>query len=185
MSTIAAPFQMTRQTTSAYFTLLKNIFLVDVVPAWHNNRGKRLIKTPKVHMTDTGLATALLGLNADRLNADRKMLGQLLESFVYNELRRQSSWHETKLGFYHFRDKDQYEVDIVIEQNDGTIVAAEVKAAATVTIKDFRGLKKLQSMAGKAWGSGVVFYDGDMILPFGEKMYAIPISALWGDIVES
>ena len=178
MSAIAAPFQMTRQTTSAYFTLLKNIFLVDVVPAWHNNRGKRLIKTPKVHITDTGLATTLLGLNADRLNADRKLLGQLLESFVYNELRRQASWHESGLAFYHFRDKDQYEVDIVIEQNDGTIVAIEVKAAGTVTLKDFRGLKKLQSMVGIAWGTGIIFYDGDMILPFGEKMYAIPINAL-------
>ena len=180
MSAIAAPFQMTRQTTSAYFTLLKNIFLVDVLPAWHGNRGKRLIKTPKVHMMDTGLAAVLLGMNAERLDAERGILGHLLESFVYNELRRQASWSEADLCFYHFRDKDQYEVDIVIEQNGGEIIAVEVKATATVTEKDFRGLKKLQSMVGELWRVGVVFYDGDMVLPFGERMYAVPISALWG-----
>ncbi len=182
MSAIAAPFQMTRQTTSTYFTLLKNIFLVDVLPAWHNNRGKRLIKTPKVHMTDTGLAAVLLGMNAERLDADRGRLGHLLESFVYNELRRQASWADADIDFYHFRDKDQYEVDIVMEQNGGEIIGVEVKAAATVTEKDFKGLKKLHATVGKSWKTGIVFYDGDMVLPFGERMYAVPISALWGDI---
>lgn len=179
MSVIAAPFQISRQTTSAYFTLLKNIFLVDVLPAWHGNRGKRLVKTPKVHMTDTGLAAALLGMNADQLEADRSMLGHLLESFVYNELRRQASWADTELNFFHFRDKDQCEVDIVIEQNGREILAVEVKAAATITEKDFRGLRKLQSLVGTAWKVGIVLYDGERVLPFGEQMYAVPISALW------
>lgn len=181
MSAIAAPFQITRQTTSAYFTLLKHIFLVDVLPAWHSNRGKRLIKTPKVNITDTGLAAVLLGMNRERLDADRNMLGHLLESFVYNELRRQASWTDTDLNFYHFRDKDQYEVDIVMEQNDGKIIAVEVKAAATITEKDFRGLKKLRATVGESWKMGIVFYDGDMVLPFGKRMYAVPVSALWGD----
>lgn len=181
MSTIAAPFQISRQTTAAYFTLLKNIFLVDVLPAWHSNHGKRLIKTPKVHMTDTGLAAVLLGMDAARLEADRGMLGHLLESFVYNELRRQASWAEVDLNFYHYRDKDQQEVDIVIEQSGGEIIGVEVKASATVVEKDFRGLRKLCSTVGKAWKTGIVFYDGERALPFGEKMFALPISALWGD----
>ena len=133
-------------------------------------------------MTDTGLAAVLLGMNAERLDADRGMLGHLLESFVYNELRRQASWADADLSFYHFRDKDKYEVDIVMEQNGGEIVAVEVKAAATVTEKDFRGLKKLQSTVGLLWKTGIVFYDGDMVLPFGKRMYAVPISALWGNI---
>lgn len=178
MSTIAASFQMTRQTTAAYFTLLKNVFLIDVLPAWHNNRSSRLIKTPKVHITDTGLAAALLGMNAVRLDADRSMLGHLLESFVYNELRRQAGWQTEEIGFYHFRDKDQFEVDIVMETESGEGVAVEVKAAATVTEKDFRSLKKLKAMLGKPWIVGLVFYDGDTVLPFGEELYAVPISAL-------
>jgi len=176
---LAAPFQMSRQTVDSYFTLLQNVFLIDVLAPWHSNRSKRLIKTPKVHMSDTGLASALLGLSAEQLDRDRTMLGHLLESFIYNELRRQASWSESDVKFYHFRDKDQYEVDIVMEQHGGDMVAIEVKAAATVTEKDFKGLKKLQSMAGSSWKVGVVFYDGELPLSFGDSLYAIPISGLW------
>jgi len=178
--TLASPFQMSRQTVDSYFTLLQNMFLVDVLPPWHSNRSKRLIKTPKVHMSDTGLASALLGFTAEQLNSDRAMLGHLLESFIYNELRRQASWSDSDVEFYHFRDKDQYEVDIVIEQHGGGMVAVEVKAAATVTEKDFKGLRKLQSLAGDSWNIGVVFFDGEFPLSFGKGLYALPISGLWG-----
>ncbi len=176
---LAAPFQMSRQTVDSYFSLLQNIFLVDVLPAWHSNRGKRLIKTPKVHMSDTGLASALLALSVEQLDNDRTMLGHLLESFIYNELRRQASWHDSEVKFYHFRDKDQYEVDIVMEQYGGGTLAVEVKAAATVTEKDFKGLKRLQSMVGSSWELGVVCFDGEVPLSFGDGLMAMPISALW------
>lgn len=179
MSAIASPFHMTRQTVAAYFTLLQHLFLLDVLPAWHSNKSKRLIKTPKVHMSDTGLAAALLGLSSRQLMADRIMLGHLLESFVYNELRRQASWQEQDVKFYHFRDKDQFEVDIVMEQYGGGMIAVEVKAAATVREKDFRGLKKLKSIAEQSWRMGVVLFDGEMPLSFGEGLYAIPLASLW------
>ncbi len=176
---LAAPFQVSRQTVDAYFTLLRHVFLVDVLQPWYSNRSKRLIKTPKVHMSDTGLACALLGLSAEQLDRDRVMLGHLLESFVYNELRRQASWNEDDIRFYHFRDKDQYEVDIVMERYGGGMVASEVKATATVSEKDFKGLKKLRSLAGDNWIMGIVFYDGEVVLPFGEGLFAMPVSALW------
>ncbi|RLL55667.1 ATP-binding protein [Mariprofundus sp. EBB-1] len=179
MSEIASPFQMSRQTVNSYFTLLQNIFLVDLLPAWHSNRGKRLIKTAKVHMSDTGLASALLGLSMEQLNRDRTMLGHLLESFIYNELRRQASWNDSDIKFYHYRDKDQIEVDIVMEQYGGGMVAVEVKAAATVTEKDFKGLRKLQLMVGSNWKMGVLFFDGEFPLSFGDGLMAIPISGLW------
>ncbi len=133
-------------------------------------------------MADTGLAAVLLGMTADQLESERSFLGHLLESFVYNELRRQASWATLGLNFYHYRDKDQYEVDIVIEQSGGGIIAVEVKASATVTEKDFKGLKKMQSTVGRAWKAGIVFYDGDGVLPFGGGLYAVPVSALWGDV---
>jgi len=178
--TLAAPFQMSRQTVGSYFTLLQNVFLVDELQPWHSNRSKRLIKTPKVHMSDTGLASALLGISAEQLDRDRTMLGHLLESFIYNELRRQASWGDADVKFYHFRDKDQNEVDIVMEQHGGGMVAVEVKASATVTEKDFKGLTKLQSLAGASWKVGIVFFDGERSLSFGDGLYAIPISGLWG-----
>jgi len=153
-----------------------------VLQPWHSNRSKRLIKTPKVHMSDTGLASALLGLSAKQLDSDRTMLGHLLESFIYNELRRQASWCDSDIKFYHFRDKDQYEVDIVMEQHGSGMVALEVKAAATVTEKDFKGLRKLQSLAGGSWTVGIVFFDGEIPMSFGDALYAMPISALWGKV---
>ncbi len=181
MSRIAAPFQISRPTTASYFTLLTNIFLIDVLQPWQSNLGKRLIKTPKVHIADTGLAGVLLGATPEQLDADRAMMGHLLESFVHNELRRQATWGEAELGFHHFRDKDQYEVDIVIEQHGGGIAGIEVKAAATVVEKDFRGLIKLRSATKrKTWRGGILFYDGDRTLPFGPDLHAVPVSALWG-----
>jgi predicted AAA+ superfamily ATPase len=75
-----------------YVTLLERVFLLERVPPWHSNRLSRLVKTPKLHMGDTGIACALLGLDAAQLRQDRAALGPMLETFVYQELRRQASW---------------------------------------------------------------------------------------------
>lgn len=175
---LSAPFQLSRPTIRDYMTLLARIFLLEELPPWHSNRLSRLIKTPKLHLGDTGLACALLGLGAAALWADRTLYGQLLETFVYQELRRQASWHEEPFTFHHFRDKDGDEVDVVLESG-GKLTGVQVKAAATVTSPDFRGLRKLQSAVGSRLVAGVVLYDGDAVVPFGESLYAVPLSCLW------
>ena len=175
---LAAPFQLSRPTISDYLTLLERLFLVDRLPPWHDNRLKRLVKTPKLHMGDTGLACALIGVDADALTADRHLLGQLLETFVFQELRRQASWHEAPLRLFHFRDKDGAEVDIVVERGAAHVAGIEVKAAATVTRSDFRGLRKLASAAGERFVGGVVLYDGETSAGFGDNLYAVPIQRL-------
>jgi predicted AAA+ superfamily ATPase len=179
VSDLAAPFALSRPTIRDYLTLLSRVFLLEELPPWHNNRLSRLVKTPKLHLGDTGLACALLGVDAAALKADRALLGQLLETFVFQELRRQASWHEQVLAFHHFRDRDGYEVDIVIERGALAIAGVEVKAAATVTAADFRGLRKLKEAAGRRFACGVVLYDGAMSLRFGEGFFALPIRALW------
>ena len=178
VSELAAPFQVSRQTIRDYVTLLSRIFLLEELPAWHNNRLSRLIKTPKLHVGDTGLACTLLGLDAEMLWKDRAIFGRILETFIFQELRRQASWHEETVSFSHFRDKDGVEVDIVLECA-GRMAGVEVKAAATVTGDDFKGLRKLQDAAQKNFAAGVVLYDGDAVVPFGNKLYAVPISRLW------
>ncbi len=178
ISELAAPFQISRPTIRQYLTLLSQIFLVEELPAWHNNRLKRLVKTPKLHMGDTGLLCGLLGMNAHELWEDRGMFGQVLETFVYLELQRQSSWLEDKITFSHFRDKDQAKVDIVLETGRH-VAGVEVKASSTVKSDDFAGLRKLQQASGKAFAAGVLLYDGDAIVGFGESLYAVPISTLW------
>ena len=176
---LAAPFQLSRPTIRDYVTLLERVFLLEMLPPWHSNRLSRLIKTPKLHIGDTGLACALLGVDAAGLTANRPLLGQLLETFVFQELRRQASWHEDPLVFFHFRDKDGAEVDIVIERGARALAGVEVKASATVSAADFRGLRKLKETAGKRFAGGVVLYDGETSASFGDGMHAVPIRMLW------
>ena len=176
---VASGFQLSRPTIRDYVALLERIFLLEHLPPWHSNRLSRLIKTSKLHLTDTGLAAALLGVNAASLARDRALLGQLLETFVFQELRRQASWCEKAITFYHFRHKDGAEVDIVLDHGAGEVAGIEVKAAATVTATDFRGLRKLREAAGDRFLTGVVLYDGESVAGFGDKLYAVPIHALW------
>ena len=115
-----------------------------------------MVKTTKLHLRDTGLACALLGADTAALAADQSLLGQLLETFVFQELRRQASWHDKPLAFFHYRDKDGVGVDIVIERGARQLAGVEVKASGTVTPADFRGLRKLKEAAGKRFAGGVV-----------------------------
>jgi len=179
ISDLASPFQLTRPTIRDYVTLLERVFLLEELPPWHTNRLSRLIKSPKLHVTDTGLAAALLGYDAGALNADKTLLGQMLETFVLQELRRQASWNEEDHRFHHFRDKDGAEVDIVLERGAGRVAGVEVKASATVTAADFRGLRKLKEASGKRFAAGVVLYDGETTATFGPNLYAVPVRALW------
>lgn len=182
---LASPFQLSRPTIRDYVTLLERIFLIERLPPWHSNRLSRLIKTPKLHMADTGVACALLGLNAAALARDRTLLGQMLETFVFQELRRQASGQDASIGFHHFRDKDNSEVDIVLERGAHEVAGVEVKAAATVTAADFNGLRKLKAAAGKRFVAGVVLYDGESSASFGEGLHAVPIRSVWETTMSS
>ena len=179
VSDLAAPFQLSRPTIREYMTLLERVFLLEELTPWHSNRLSRLIKRPKLHLGDTGLACALLNVDAAALWEDRTLLGQLLETFIYQELRRQASWEVEPTAFYHYRDKDGTEVDIVCERSHRQLAGIEIKAAATVTAADFKGLRKLRQAAGTKFMSGVVLYDGNSLVSFGEKLFAVPICLLW------
>ncbi len=179
VSSLASPFQLSRPTIRDYVTLLERVFLIDLLPPWHSNRLSRLVKTPKLHLGDTGLASALLGVDAATLAKDRPLLGQLLETFVLQELRRQASWQEAAIAFHHFRDRDGYEVDMVLERDGHALAGVEVKAAATVTEADFRGLRKFEQAAGQRFACGVVLYDGENSVRFAENLFAVPVKALW------
>ena len=178
LSNMASPFQLSRPTIGDYVALLERLFLIDRLPPWHRNQLSRLVKTPKLHIGDTGLGCALLGVNGRALAHDRELLGQYLESFVLQELKRQSVSQDMPLEFFHYRDRDQVEVDIVIERGAREVAGVEVKAAATVTPSDFRGLRKLKKAVGERFAAGVVVYDGEISAGFGEGMFAMPIRHL-------
>jgi predicted AAA+ superfamily ATPase len=179
VSDLAAPFHLSRPTIRDYVTLLERVFLIDELPPWHTNRLSRLVKTPKVHLGDTGVAAALLGLDATALWEDRATLGQLLETFVYQELRREASGRDDDVRFHHFRDRDGVEVDLVLERGGREVAGVEVKASATVTTADFRGLRKLREAAGQRFAGGVVLYVGEASVGFGDGLFSVPLRALW------
>lgn len=179
LASLAAPFQVSKSTIGEYFTLLERLFLVERVSPWHSNLLNRIVKSPKMHMGDTGLACALIGVDASGIAAGRTLLGRLLETFVCQELRRQASCLEGPYSFFHYRDRDGVEVDLVIEQGTRLVAGVEVKAAATVYPAEFRGLRKLKAAAGDRFACGVVLYDGEISAGFGDSMYAVPIRALW------
>jgi hypothetical protein len=167
------------KTARRYLGILEQVYLVRRVEPWFTNRLKRMVKTPKLHFLDTGLLAALRGLTAERLSSDREALGALLESFVFSEVAKLISWAGREVIVHHYRDKDQQEVDLVLERDDGAIVGIEVKASATVTGTDFGGLRKLAGACGGRFKLGLVLYDGETPVPFGERLFAAPVSVLW------
>ncbi len=178
LSELASGFELSRPTIHSYLTLIERLFLVEFLPPWFSNRVKRLIKTPKLHFGDTGLACSLLRCSAAELDDQRELLGQMLETFIFGEIAKQVSAHPERIALYHLRDKDGYEVDIVLQL--GTSHAGiEVKAASSVGERDFRGLKRLREILGARFHTGIVLYDGDHVLPFGDRLLAVPLSALW------
>jgi len=168
------------KTTRSYVGILEQLFLVRRIEPWFRNRLSRLLKTPKLHFLDSGLLATLLSANVERITANRSLFGPLLETFVFSEMMKQVAWLDESCVLSHYRDKDKNEVDVVVENELGEIVGIEVKASATVGSGDFKGLKKLSDATGKDFKLGVLLYDGEQSLPFGDKMYAAPISCLWG-----
>jgi uncharacterized protein len=167
------------KTTRKYVAILEQLFLVRKVEPWFQNHLKRLVKTPKLHFLDSGLLGALLGATPERITKDRSSFGPLLETFVFSEVLKQASWFGESCVLYHYRDKDQDEVDLVIEAASGALVGVEVKASATVNAGDFRGIRKLADASGDNFKLGVVLYDGAKPVHFGDHLVAAPISCLW------
>jgi predicted AAA+ superfamily ATPase len=167
-------------TTQKYAGILEQLFLIRTLPPWHGNMLKRLTKRPKLHFLDAGLLAALRGITPERVARDRDAFGAILETFVFAELLKMAGWGGERPSFSHYRDKDQHEVDIVMEDRRGGVVGIEVKASATVTANDFRGLRRLAEDTGRQFAAGMVLYDHDRIVPFGDRLWAVPLSCLWG-----
>lgn len=166
-------------TVKRYLTLLEEVFLIKRIPAWSRNLTTRAVGTPKAAMVDSGIAANLLGTDTHALRRPDGPLGPLLEGFVAMELTRQLTWSGHRAELFHYRTRDQVEVDIVLEDRRGRVVAIDVKAGATVRAEDFRGLRHLADRLGDDLAVGLVLYTGQQTLPFGPQFRAMPISALW------
>ena len=167
------------KTANKYLAVFEQMYLLRRVEPWSNNRLNRIIKTPKIQFIDSGLLSMLLDLNEASAARERSLFGRVLECYVYSELLKLATWAERNYALHTYRDKDQVEVDFVIEDQAGQIVGVEVKAAASISASDLVGLKKLAVLAGKQFIAGIVLYDGNDTLPIGEGLWAVPISTLW------
>lgn len=178
-SQLGAAIGVSNKTGQRYVGLLEQVFLVETLQPWFTNRLKRIAKTPKLHFLDSGLLATTRGIGLDRLKADRVLLGPLLESFVFSEVRKLMTGSDLRLTPYHFRDHQMREVDIVLERDDGMIAGIEIKASASVSPGDFAGLRTLAEASGDRFAYGVVLYDSTDVVSFGERIAAVPLSALW------
>jgi uncharacterized protein len=179
VSSLGNDLDLRRETVEHYIEVCERLFLVRRLLPWHRNEAKRLIKTPKVYLVDSGLAATITGTTAQDWNTRRGRFGPLLESFVVQQLVAQAGWTDPDLRFWHYRDKDQVEVDLVITRGRDTW-GVEVKAAATATPSDGRGLRRLAEQCGRDYRGGVLLYAGESTVPLDRAgNLAAPLARLW------
>ena len=179
LSNLAARERVDAKTVDRWLDLLARMFLVRRIPAWARSDIKRMVRTPKLHFHDSGLLAALQPVTREDLDRDRTKIGPLLECMVHAELAKAAALRDGEIRISHYRDKDQAEVDFVLERPSGDLVGIEVKASATVVPRDFRGLARLRSAAGERFACGVVLHDGDRVQQTDSRMYAVPVKMLW------
>jgi uncharacterized protein len=180
VAALAADLRLSEASARRYLSLLRAVFALLRLPSWRRNLGRRATAAPKYQPVDSGLAAHLLSLDRRRLAADESLAGGLFEGFVRMELVKQVEWSEVRPSLYHFRTRGgAREVDAVLERRGGQIVGVEMKASASPSRRDFRGLEALREERGEAFVAGVVLHPGEQTLPFGDRLWALPVSALW------
>lgn len=166
-------------TLRRYSTLLEAVFLSVSLPAYSGNLSKRLIKTPKQYLGDSGLLVHLNSIDQARISSEPLIWGRTFENFILLELIKLVSWSKHNVSIYHFRTSSGHEVDFVLERSDGSIVGIEVKASSQVNSKMFDSLKMLADETDRKFLRGFVIYTGNEPVPFAKNLFALPASVMW------
>ena len=180
LTDIGGRLGLNRLTAGKYLALLEQLFLVERVPAWHAAEVTRLVKTPKLHAVDTGMMCAVRGINRRKLLGNPADLGSLLESFVYNELRKASVLAGRAPGLPSLPGQGQGRGGHRVGERIGWMLRGRGQGGGLAARADFTGLKRFRRVAGKRFRMGVLLYDGDHTTAFGDGLFAVPIGALWG-----
>lgn len=178
-SEVSRSAAMPNATIGRYLAVLQALFLVHFLPAWSSNLGKRLVKSPKIILTDSGFACSLMGVSAQRLLDDPELAGKLFETFVAAETLKLAQARPRAVQVSHYRSRTGQEVDLVLEDHQGRVCAIEVKWSASLTAKDFSGMRTLADELGERFVQGVILHAGQAAVPFGDKFWAVPVTALW------
>jgi predicted AAA+ superfamily ATPase len=166
-------------TMHRYLALLHTTFLIQFQQAWSANLGKQLVKSPKVYFLDSGLLCHLLGVGVARLMGDDRLMGAAFENFVVSEIGKQLSWSALHVKSFHYRTQAGSEVDLILEAADGRIVGIEIKRGESIKADAAKGLVSLQASLGDRFVRGIVLYMGTSVIPFAERIHALPVSSLW------
>jgi predicted AAA+ superfamily ATPase len=168
------------KTVAKYIGVFEQMYLLKRLDMWSRNHLNRIVKTPKLQFLDAGLLATVLDMQMTEVQKDKSRFGHVLETYVYGELLKHVQTANSDYRLMSYRDTDQVEVDFVVENTAGELICIEVKASATVSESDLKGLKKLASLAGDQFKMGVVLYNGEETLPLGPHLWATPLSSLWG-----
>ncbi|MCH9633632.1 MAG: hypothetical protein S4CHLAM7_03630 [Chlamydiae bacterium] len=179
MDEISRSLGIPTTTLKRYYTLLETLFLVNRLPAFSDNLGKRVVKSSKLYFYDSGLLCYLLGLNREILEEDPHLFGHIFENFVIQELLKMSTWCKDRVKLYYYRDQSKVEVDLIIEMNNRDLIAIEIKSKKKVVYADAKGIEKFKSHP--RFKRGFVLYLGNEIIPLSSKIDAVPISCLFPD----
>jgi hypothetical protein len=177
---IGANLSLARATIESYINALEAMYLVERVRPWSKTDYDRVSKQDKIFMTDTGLMISILRWQFDKVRLNGDMSGKLLETFVFTQLAALIEAQEDSSQLYHYRDREQREIDFLIENENGDILGIEVKAGSAVSKDHFKHLKWFrENMAKGRQFVGIVLYTGENIVPFGEGFWAVPINLMW------
>ncbi len=181
-NTLAKKLQISNKTVLTYVELLEAMYIIKILPSYHVNASLRVIKSPKIHFIDTGLASYLLHVDKENLFLHKDgHYGSLIENYVYSELLKEASYTESSVEIYHFRDLRKKEVDFVLENRNGKIIGVEVKAKANIKQSDLKGMVELATESKGRFERGIIFYGGDEIMPIssgGFLFYCVPLGVL-------
>lgn len=180
LSDLAQGVELARDTTRNYLSYLDMVYLTMRLPAWSSNLTSRLVKTPKLYATDSGLASHLCGVNADELaEPGHPAVGPLVETFVAGELVKALAYSEQRVGMFHLRTADKREVDFLLEGPGGRITAIEVKASTSPGADALRGLRWVREQLGSRFHAGILLHLGNESASRGDRIYSLPLSVLW------
>ena len=166
-------------TLSRYIAMLEALFLIHFIPAWSPNLGKRLVKSPKVHVVDSALAAHLCGAGEKRLAREPMLAGRFLESFVVMEILKQLGWTDHPARLYHYRSHAGEEVDLLLEDRIGNVAAIEIKLSESISRNDMKCLINLRDTLGDSFARGVILYGGNEVIPIGDRLEALPVSVVF------
>lgn len=182
VSDIAQSLGVARATVQDYLRYLDIVYLTSTVPPWSTNLTSRVVKTPKVYATDAGMVASLVGAGPEVIEEPgNPTAGLLVETFVYTELLRQLGTSSTRAEISFYRDRSGREIDFVLERRDGGLVGVEVKASSSVRSTDFKHLAWFRDQVGERFVGGYVVHLGEHRVPWGDRLAAVPLSALWQD----